>query len=96
MTELAIPLTPRPSQVLNIQLAQLPCKIAVYQKRTGLYLDLRVDDAPIILGVLCRDRVWLVRGSAVFIGDLTFIDTRGLDDPDYTGLGDRFQLIWTG
>jgi hypothetical protein len=29
-----------------------------------------------------------------FNGDLSFMDLDGLLDPDYTGLGERFQLIY--
>ena len=95
MNLLTIPLQPVPSQELNIQLGQQQCKIRVYQKRTGLYLDLLVNDAGVISGVLCRDRVWLVRGGYLgFSGDLAVIDTAGASDPDYTGLGTRYQLVW--
>ncbi|KAK0360157.1 hypothetical protein LTR94_028399, partial [Friedmanniomyces endolithicus] len=84
-----------PSQVLSIQLATNPVKIQVYQKRTGLFVDIYVNDKPIITGVLCRDRVWIVREAyRGFPGDLTFIDTQGTSDPDYTGLGSRFLLVW--
>ena len=90
-----IPMQATPSQVLSIQLATNPVKIQVYQKRTGLFVDIYVNDVPIITGVLCRDRVWIVREAyRGFPGDLTFIDTQGTDDPDYTGLGSRFLLVW--
>jgi len=90
-----IPMQATPSQVLSIQLATQPVKIHVYQKRTGLFVDIYLNDAPIITGVLCRDRVWIVRETyRGFPGDLTFIDTQGASDPDYSGLGARFLLIW--
>lgn len=90
-----IPLQSIPSQILSIQLANLPVKIQVYQKRTGLYLDLYVNDAPIVTGAICRDRVWIVREAyRGFVGDLAFIDTQGASDPEYSGLGSRYQLVW--
>jgi hypothetical protein len=92
---LRIPLISTPSQSFAVQLGQQPCQIDVFQKRTGLFLNLYVNNAPIILGTLCRDRVWMVRDAYLgFTGDLAFIDTQGVDDPDYTGLADRFQLLW--
>lgn len=90
-----IPLQAVPSQILAVQLGQQACLISVYQKRTGLFLDLTINNAPVITGVLCRDRVWIVRNAYLgFVGDLTFADTQGVSDPDYTGLAGRFQLLW--
>lgn len=90
-----IPLVAVPSQTLATQLGQQSCRIAVFQKSTGLYLNLYAGGKAIALGVLCRDRVWLVRDAYLgFTGDLCFIDTRGTQDPDYTGLADRFELVW--
>lgn len=90
-----IPLSTVPSQVLSIQLSQNSCRISVYQKRTGLFVDIRVNDRLVLAGALCRDRTWLVRGPHLgFPGDLAFFDTQGTSDPHYTGLGARFRLVW--
>ena len=90
-----IPLAVFPAQSLAVQLGGQSCVIRVYQKSTGLYLDLLVGAVPIVTGALCRDRVWIVRdGYLGFTGDLAFVDTQGEADPFYTGLADRFQLLW--
>lgn len=90
-----IPLVAVPSQVTSVQLLDQSCRIAVYQKSTGLYLDLFTGTRTIAAGVLCHDRVWLIRDAYLgFAGDLAFIDTQGTSDPDYTGLADRYQLLW--
>lgn len=90
-----IPLVATPAQSLAVQLGDQQCTIDIYQKTTGLYLDLRVGGRRIVTGVACLDRTWMVldvyRG---FVGDLAFVDTQGTSDPDYTGLADRFQLWW--
>jgi hypothetical protein len=97
MITFQIPLVATPSQTLAVTLGNQSCVINVYQKRTGLYLDLSVKNALIVGGVICRDRVWMVQDSYLgFVGDLGFVDTQGLSDPGYTGLGTRFQLIWQG
>lgn len=90
-----IPLQAVPSQRFTVQLGSQSCVIAVYQKSTGLYLDLAVGSIPVVTGALCRDRAWIIRdGYLGFSGDLAFVDTQGTDDPTYEGLGARFQLVW--
>jgi hypothetical protein len=92
-----IPLAATPSQSLSVTLAQQNCGINVYQKSTGLYLDLFVAGNRVMSGVLCRDRVYLVRQAYLgFSGDLAFVDTQGEDDPQCTGLGTRWQLVYIG
>lgn len=90
-----IPLKSVASQTFAINLAGQDCTINVYQKTTGLYLDLYVGTTAIITTQICLDRVKLVRYAYLgFIGDLAFMDTQGVDDPVYTGLGSRFQLMY--
>lgn len=92
---LIVPLTATPSQTLNAALGNQQCAIAVYQKSTGLYLDLTLAGAKIIGTVICHDRCLLVRQPYLgFVGDLCFIDTQGRTDPVYTGLGTRYLLAY--
>lgn len=92
---LVIPLSATPSQTLNVLLASQQCKINVYAKSTGVFIDLYVNDAPIMTGVICRDRVKLVRQAYLgFTGDLVFVDTQGLNDPTYDGFGTRYMLVY--
>jgi len=88
-----IPLTTNAQQRLSVTLAGQRCVIELQQRSTGLYMNLTLAGVPIVTGVICRDRVGLVRPSA-FMGDLAFIDTQGTDDPYYTGLGARYQLVY--
>lgn len=90
-----IPLRPIPAQTCSVVLGGQNCQLAVYQKSTGLFVDVQVNHQPIAMAVLCRDRVRLVRESyTAFVGDLSFVDTQGRDDPGYAGLGSRFQLMY--
>jgi len=92
---LFIPLAPIPSQTLDVQLAGQDSRINVYEKSTGIYLDLWVADALIIAGVLCLDRNRLVRDAYLgFAGDLAFTDTAGTSDPETAGLGSRYMLTY--
>lgn len=90
-----IPLNAVPSQILSVQLGAQSCRIGVRQRRTGLFVDLYVQDTPIALGMKALDRKFMVRAAYTgFIGDLFFVDTQGEADPQFDGLGSRWQLAW--
>lgn len=91
-----IPLAAIPSQQFGITLAGQNCTIAVYQKTTGVYFDMLLNNQPFTSTVrclnaapLCEDRQYLG-----FVGDFVFVDTQGETDPQYEGLGTRYQLIY--
>lgn len=95
MARQSVPLIATPSQAVNVQLGTQPCRIEVRQRRTGLFVNLYVQDVAVFLGVKALNRNKLVRDKYLdFTGDLFFIDTQGNDDPDYTGLAGRFLLVW--
>ena len=80
---LQIPISATPSQSLSVQLAGQQCQISVYQKSTGVFMDLSANGVPIVSAMLCLDRVKLVRHPYLgFIGDLAFVDTQGAQDPE--------------
>lgn len=90
-----IPLINVPYQVFSVTLANQRCKITLYQKAEGLFLDLAVGTTQIVTSMICRDRVKLLRYPYLgFIGNLAFIDTQGTNDPEYTGFGSRYKLSY--
>lgn len=92
---LEVPLQTLPWQRSSITLADQPCRISVRQRLFGLFFDLYVNDVLLVAGVLCQNDNLLVRSSYLpFLGDLAFTDTQGTDDPVYTGLGDRWRLLY--
>jgi hypothetical protein len=92
---LSIPLTSVPSQTLNAVLGGQNCTLNVYTLSTGLFIDVIVNGAPILSGALCLNQVRVIRDKYLgFIGDLAFFDTQGVNDPDYTGLGGRYVLLY--
>lgn len=94
-TATIIPLSPVASQVVSVLLGSQRVRMKVFQKRPGLFMDLYVNDALLLPGIPCRDRVFMVRDAYLnFQGDLAFEDQAGTDDPYYTGLGDRFLLTY--
>lgn len=85
---LVVPTAPLPNQVLQVVLGGQACTIRIYQKSTGLYLDLLVNDALVIAGVLCLVGNRLVRSTYLgFIGDLAFFDTQ----PGASPLAEGFE-----
>lgn len=88
-----VPLQPLPAQVLYTMLNNQLTKLRVYQKPTAIFMDVYVNDALIIGGVICQDRNRIVRSKYLgYVGDLEFFDTRGNSDPEWEGLGSRFVL----
>ncbi len=90
-----VPLLPIPSQTFNVVLGGQNCVISIYQRSTGLFLDLTVNNTPTLTAQICRDRTLLVRLAYLgFSGDLIFMDTAGTADPAYSGLGTRYKLLY--
>lgn len=90
-----IPLVVTPAQTLSASLGGQPCRITLREKSTGLFLDLSLNDALVIGGVVGRNAVRIVRDSYLgFVGDLVFFDLFGTADPQYTGLGSRWILVY--
>ncbi len=90
---IVIPLQPLPAQTVDVVLNEQPVTVFVYQRSTGLYVDLDLNHVLVIGGVIAHDRNRIVRSTYLgFVGDIAFVDTQGSSDPDYTGLGDRFIL----
>ena len=92
---LTIPIQDTHNQKFSTILADQYCKVNLYQKKTGLYCDLYVDDVLLLGGVVCQNLNRIVRDAHLgFIGDLFFYDTQGTDDPTTPGLGTRFLFFY--
>jgi hypothetical protein len=92
---LVIPLQPLPNQTLQVQVADQACTLNVYQQAYGLYVDVLLDGAVVIAGVIAENLNRIVRNAYLGLaGDFCFLDTQGSDDPIYTGLGTRWQLLY--
>ncbi|MCX5614444.1 phage baseplate plug family protein [Bombella saccharophila] len=88
-----IPLNASPSQEITTTLSGAPCRIWLRQLSTGMYLDLWLNEQPLIMGAVCLTSVDLIRNpTSPLSGKLFFTDTQGNDDPYYTGVGNRFFL----
>jgi len=94
-----VPLQSVPSQKLKTVLGNQIVEISLRQLRYGLFIDVYVNGALEIGGVICENLNRIIRSAylnteAGFSGDFVFQDTQGTDNPYYTGLGTRFQLLY--
>lgn len=95
MTLEVVPLQAVPSQIVSANLGNQNCQLRVYQRGDYVFMDIYVNNALIIGGVICQNLNRVVRGAYLgFAGDFVFYDTEGNADPVYTGLGVRFQLMY--
>ena len=92
---LIIPIQPVPSQTLTVVLSSQQTQIDIRQQSTGLYVDLYVNNALIIGGVIAQNANRIVRDAYLgFVGDIAFLDTQGREDPVFDGLGSRYVLAY--
>lgn len=90
---MVIPVQPLPNQSLQVQLANQACTIELVQTAFGLFCNLYIGSTPIIGGVICENLNRIVRSLYLgFVGDLMIMDTQGMSDPNYLGLGSRYLL----
>jgi hypothetical protein len=105
-----VPLAPNPNQTLQIVLAGQNCAIELrsldgYATTDTVSFDgaqpyiafsLEVSGVSITRTQNClnRKRLLVNRQYLGFVGDFMFIDTQGQDDPQYTGLGTRWLLVY--
>lgn len=95
-----IPLQPIASQTFQITLNGQACSLAVYAKTTPggqqqIYVDLQLSDAPVLSCRIAQNRVLMVRYAYLgFQGDLVFVDMQAQLDPQWSGLGGRWQLVY--
>lgn len=92
---LEIPINAVAYQSVKVPLSGQSVQLDIQQRSTGLYMNIWLNNTMIMAGVLCQNKTWIVRKAYFGMpGDLTFVDTKGDDDPNSSGLGDRFILYY--
>jgi hypothetical protein len=93
---LIVPVQAVPNQNFQVSLAQQSLSIAIAQSDYGLNMSVSLDGTALATNVRGEDLNPIVRAPYTgFVGEFVFFDTSGAgDDPVFTGLGDRFQLIY--
>jgi hypothetical protein len=90
-----VPLNAVPNQNVNVTLDGQATTLHVYQTLYGVFIDVFVNNVLVIGGVICQNLNRIVRDTYLgFLGDLMFLDNEGSSDPQYTGLGARWSLIY--
>ncbi len=90
-----IPTQALPNQTLQVQLGNQACTLTIFQYTYGLFATLLVGTQDVVVSQPCQNGNRLVRDAYLgFSGDLAFVDTQGSDNPVYTALGTRFQLLY--
>lgn len=95
IASVTIPVNSVPNQRVSVPLSGHQFDLDIIQRSTGLYMDVTMDGVLMIAGVLCQDRTWIIRYPIYQSpGDFAFVDQTGKNDPDYTGIGLRYLLIY--
>ena len=95
MDILLIPLQSIPDQTFVVELGNKECEIHIYVRYRYMYMDLKVEDEYVIQGQICLNNTNIIQYNHInFDGNLRFIDTQGVDDPYYSGFGERFALAY--
>lgn len=58
-----------------------------------LIMDLSIDDVPVFYGRRCVNKMPMILGNPIS-GNMYFVDQYDNTDPVYTGLDDRYVLIY--
>lgn len=87
-----------PNQDFQIILDEQNCLIHLYQKGDYMFLDLYIDDETIVEGAIVQPKTGIIQSPSKFKGQLYIIDVINPADmpkqPNYSELGDRFQLVY--
>lgn len=95
---LKIPLEACQNQSFMVTLNDQDCAVALYQRKSRLYLDLSVDNAVVRRGAVCLPRKGILGDIRGFSGELYMADQRTHPDkqqpPQWEGLGTRWKLYY--
>ena len=86
---LTFPLDPYPNQTVSAVINNSRWAVQLLTRLGRLYATVGNDeDGVIVRNRVCLDRIFITR-------NLVFVDQAGSQDPEYSGLGNRYQLVWT-
>lgn len=94
---LLIPTRPLASQSLNVTLNAQATALNIYAlgptAAAPMFMDVLLNNSLIVGGTICQNLNAIIRDAYFgYSGDFAWFDTQGTDDPQYGGLGSRWQL----
>ena len=91
-----IPLDAVSNQTFSVTLGTQSCQITIDTKvGYGVFISLWLDGVSIVQSSIALNRTGIVRYAYMgFVGELYFVDLLGSSDPDYTGFGTRYVLVY--
>lgn len=91
-----VPISTVEAQQFTLTLGDMDYRFRLMDKgKDGVFLDVFYGATALLTGILCLDRVRLVRSAYLeFPGDLMFVDQQGFDPPFFKGFGNRFLLYY--
>lgn len=89
---LLVPVQAVANQTMNVTLDGQQAQIGLRTLGANLYFTLN----GVVMTRVCRDRQRLLidAGYRGFRGNFIFLDTQGLNDPKWPGLGARYRLVY--
>lgn len=84
---LTIPLQQVPNQSVTVVINNSSYDLELNTRLDDLYLSVVKDGTPIVYNRICQNKN--------FIDNFAFIDMDAEENPNYTGLNNRFLLVWT-
>lgn len=85
---LEIPVQQVPNQTLTTTINNVIYGITLNTRLDELYMSITKNGEPIIYNRICLNKQPINEG-------FVFVDMDGLDNPVFSGLGDRYKLLWT-
>lgn len=85
---LEITLQKVPNQTLTTTINNIIYGIQLDTRLGELYMSITKNDEPIIYNRICLNKTPIEEG-------FVFVDMNGNDNPVFSGLTDRFKLLWT-
>lgn len=86
---LIIPLDKYPNQTVSAMINNSRWTVQLFTRLNQLFATISNDvDGVIVRNRVCLDRIFITK-------NLVFVDQFGTQDPEYSGLVDRYQLVWT-
>ena len=90
-----IPIDKQPNQKFTIRIENKNVKIELITRGLFMYSNISVEEEPLFNGVICLNKINLIQYKNTKLkGSLYFKDTQGDEAPVYTGLNDRWLLVY--